>query len=94
MLNLCVDTKEYAKFIDFINSHNLFIFQPPFIKATTGPARRPDLYISTCKELDEYIAPYQTIARLKDDFVAKVQYRDYEIKEIEKPDENSLFIFK
>ena len=58
-----------------------FIFQPPYIKATSGPTKRPDYYVSTCKELDEYVGPYQTIARLKNTFVANSQYREYKTTE-------------
>lgn len=76
MLDIKKHSKEHADFINIITGYGCFIFQPPFIKATNGPTRRPEFYVSWCKELDEYVAPYQTIARLKDIFVAKIQYRE------------------
>ena len=81
MLNIKKHSKEHGDFINLITGLGCFIFQPPYIKATSGPARRPDHYISTCKELDEYVGPYQTIARLKDTFVANTQYRECKIND-------------
>ena len=76
MLDIKKHSEKHSDFINIITSYECFIFQPPYIKATSRPTRRPEYYISSCKELDEYVAPYQTIARLKDTFVAKIQYRE------------------
>ena len=76
MLDIKKHSIKHNDFIVMITGWNCFIFQPPYIKATNGPTRRPEFYISYCKELDEYVGPYQTIARLKDTFVAKIQYRE------------------
>ena len=79
MLNIQKNSVKHEEFTKMITGLGCFIFQPPFIKITNGPTRRPDYYITTCKQLDEYVGPYQTIARLKNTFVANSQYRECEI---------------
>jgi hypothetical protein len=79
MLAIQKNSTKHDEFLKMITSYNLFIFQPPYMKSTSGPTRRPEYYITTCRELDLYVQPYQTIARLKETFVANSQYRQCEI---------------
>jgi hypothetical protein len=76
MLNINKHSVEHEQFIKMLTGFGCFIFQPPYSKITSGPTRRPDQYVSTCKDLDQYIGKYQTVARLKDTFVANAQYKE------------------
>jgi hypothetical protein len=73
MLGITKYSVEHEDFIKLITSYNCFIFQPPYVKITSGPTRRPDQYVSTNKLFDKYISNYQTLARLKDIPVANKQ---------------------
>lgn len=93
MLNINHPNKmeELNDFLLYLDSINCEIFQPSYIKATSGPVRRPELYIKTNKVFDEFMKKQGTFAILKETYV-KPTYRNYEI--IKKETKNGLFEFE
>ena len=67
--------------------YDLEVFQPWFSKVTSGPTRRPGMYVTTNKNFDNFIKLNNTIAVIKGNPIAKVKYKKY------KNEEPSMFIY-
>lgn len=57
--------------------YNVEVFQPYYSKITSGPTRRPGMYVTTNKEFDKWVKQQNLLAVLKGFPMAKVKYKEF-----------------